>query len=172
MLTDTTEDGTGRLQQRFKVVKATMPDAAPVCELVNGFAGRGEMLPRTLGELQETIRDFLVVRHGGRVLACVALHVTGDGLAEVRSLAVHEESQAAGLGSLLVQACVAEARSLGLTRVFALTLRPAFFERFGFARADVMTLSRKVWDECYRCPKFPNCDEIAVVLDLTPGSGA
>ena len=172
MLTDTTNDRAGRLPRRFKVEKATVPDAAQVCELVNAFAERGEMLPRTLGELYETIRDFFVVRRGSRVLACAALHVAGDDLAEVRSLAVREDRQAVGLGSLLVQACVAEARSLGLARVFALTLKPGFFEKFGFVRADVMTLSRKVWNECYRCPKFPNCDEIAMVLDLTQGTGA
>jgi amino-acid N-acetyltransferase len=86
----------------------------------------------------------------------------------VRSLAVREESQTLGLGSLLVQACVEEARRLGLKRVFALTMKPAFFEKLGFVQADVMTLSRKVWNECYRCPKFMSCDEIAMVVDVRP----
>jgi len=146
--------------------KATIPDVPQMVGLVNGFAERGEMLPRTAGELYETLRDFFVVRQGGEVVACAALHVTWDDLAEVRSLAVREESQALGLGSLLVRACVDEARRLGLKRVFALTMKPSFFERLGFQQADVMTLSRKVWNECYRCPKFMSCDEIAMVVDV------
>jgi len=146
--------------------KATVADVQQVCDLVNIYADRGQMLPRTMGEIYETIRDFFVVRRGLDVLACGALHIIWDDLAEVRSLAVREEAQTAGLGSLLVQACVEEAGRLGLRRLFALTLKPAFFEKLGFAQADVMTLPQKVWNECYCCPKFPNCDEIAMVLDL------
>ncbi len=146
--------------------KATTGDVPKMVDLVNLFAERGEMLPRTAGELYETLRDFFVVRRGQEVVACAALHVTWNDLAEVRSLAVREERQAMGLGSLLVKACVEEARRLGLKRVFALTMKPDFFEKLGFAQADVMTLSRKVWNECYRCPKFMNCDEIAMVVDV------
>jgi amino-acid N-acetyltransferase len=146
--------------------KATTDDVPHIVEVVNVFAERGEMLPRTVGELYETLRDFFVVRQGQEVVACAALHVTWNDLAEVRSLAVREEGQTLGLGSLLVRACVEEARRLGLKRVFALTMKPVFFEKLGFARADVMTLSRKVWNECYRCPKFMNCDEIAMVVDV------
>ena len=166
MTAETRRDRTGRLSDNFKVGKATVADAAKVCDLVNAFADQGEMLPRTPGELYETVRDFLVIRDGAEVIACAALHVTWDDLAELRSLAVREESQSLGLGSLLVQACLAEARQLGLKRVFALTMKPVFFEKQGFTRADVMTLSRKVWNECYRCPKFPNCDETAMAVDL------
>ena len=97
---------------------------------------------------------------------CVALHIVWSDLAEVKSLAVPEGMQARGLGSLLVRATVEEAKQIGLDRVFALTYRPAFFERLGFVQADVMTLPRKVWNECYRCPKFPSCNEIALTLDL------
>lgn len=154
------------MRHSFQAEKATTADVSQMGDLVNSFAQRGEMLPRTLGELYETLRDFFVVRQEGAVVACAALHVTWDDLAEVRSLAVREDSQALGLGSLLVKACVAEARSLGLKRVLALTMKPAFFEKLGFSQADVMTLSRKVWNECYRCPKFASCDEIAMVLDI------
>ena len=148
------------------VEKATVADVQRMSELIDGFAQRGEMLPRAPGELFETLRDFFIVRREGEVVACAALHVTWDDLAEVRSLAVHQESQAQGIGSLLVRACLAEARNLGLQRVFALTMKPAFFEKLGFSQADAMTLSRKVWSECYRCPKFMSCDETAVVIDV------
>ena len=99
-------------------------------------------------------------------MGCVALHIVWTDLAEVKSLAVPEDVQTRGMGSLLVNAVVDEARDIGLERFFALTYRPAFFERLGFVQADVMTLPRKVWNECYRCPKFPSCNEIALVKEL------
>ena len=148
--------------------KATLADARDIHDLVNLFAQRGDMLPRTMGEVYENLRDFFVVRDGGsgRFLGCVALHLMWLDLAEVKSLAVSEEAQGRGIGSVLVRACIEEARDVGLGRIFALTYRPAFFERLGFEIADVMTLPRKVWNECYRCPKFPSCNEIALTLDL------
>ena len=152
--------------QRLLVDKAGVRDAAEIHSLVNQFAQRGDMLPRTPAEVYENLRDFFVLRDGRQLLACVALHIVWEDLAEVRSLAVREESQAQGLGAILVQASVEEARSLGLSTLFALTYRPGFFEKLGFRQADVMSLPRKVWNECYRCPKFPGCNEIAMVLDL------
>jgi len=150
----------------LRVQPAEVADARAIHELVNDFARRGEMLPRTMAEIYEGLRDFSVVRAGGEVVACGALHIMWEDLAEVRSLAVREDCHGEGLGTLLVRAHLDEARSLGLATVFALTYRPAFFERLGFRQADVMTLPRKVWNECYRCPKFPTCNEIAVVLEL------
>lgn len=157
---------------RLSAHKAQLSDARDIHDLVNLFAQRGDMLPRTMGEVYENIRDFFVVRETpvgggpGRFLGCVALHIVWNDLAEVKSLAVSEEAQGKGLGSILVKACIDEARDVGLERIFALTYRPAFFERLSFAIADVMTLPRKVWNECYRCPKFPSCNEIALTLDL------
>ena len=150
----------------LQVVKAEIGDAQAIHDIVNLYAQRGDMLPRTLGEVYENLRDFFVIRDGERFLGCVALHIVWADLAEVKSLAVPEDTQARGLGSLLVNACIEEGRRLGLQRLFALTYRPAFFERLSFEQADVMTLPRKVWNECYRCPKFPSCNEIAVVRDL------
>lgn len=156
--------------QSQDVQRAAVADVRAIHGLVNGFAQRGEMLPRTLPEIYEGLRDFSVLRDGGAVIACGALHVMWEDLAEIRSLAVREDRQGRGLGAKLVRAHLDEARQLGLTTVFALTYRPAFFERLGFQQADVMTLPRKVWNECYRCPKFPTCNEIAVVLDLEASS--
>ena len=151
----------------LRAVKAEIPDAQPIHDLINLYAQRGDMLPRTMGEVYENLRDFYVVRgDDGRFMGCVALHIVWSDLAEIKSLAVPEDAQTRGLGSLLVEAAVEEARNIGLSRCFALTYRPAFFERLGFVQADVMTLPRKVWNECYRCPKFPSCNEIALVRDL------
>ena len=154
------------MTSQLQAVKAEIDDAQGIHDLINLFAQRGDMLPRTMGEVYENLRDFFVVHEGGEILGCVALHIVWSDLAEVKSLAVSEAAQARGLGSILVNATLREAANIGLDRVFALTYRPAFFERLGFVQADVMTLPRKVWNECYRCPKFPSCNEIALVREL------
>jgi len=124
--------------QTLRVQPAAVADVRAIHELVNGFARSGEMLPRTLAEIYEGLRDFSVVRARNGELACGALHVMWEDLAEIRSLAVRGERQGQGLGARLVQSNVREARELGLRTVFALTYRPAFFERLGFHQADVM----------------------------------
>jgi amino-acid N-acetyltransferase len=156
--------------QRYRADKASVADAQQIHDLVNHYAHRGDMLPRTMGEVYENLRDFFVVRDEDKLLACAALHIVWEDLAEVKSLAVREGSQAQGLGAVLVAVCLEEARRLGLKTIFALTYRPDFFEKLGFRQADVMTLPRKVWNECYRCPKFPSCNEIAMVLELEGAS--
>jgi amino-acid N-acetyltransferase len=150
-----------------RVVRAAIADAQAIHDLVNTFARKGEMLPRTMAEVYENLRDFYVVRgEDGTPVACGGLHILWQDLAEIKSLAVREDLQGQRLGQKIVEACLAEAREIGLATVFALTYRPAFFERQGFRQADVMTLPRKVWGECYRCPKFPGCNEIAMVIDV------
>jgi amino-acid N-acetyltransferase len=156
-----------------RVVRATVRDAEGIARLVNYWAAQGQMLPRTLGETYENLRDFFVVRDdAGKVIACGALHIVWADMAELKSLAVEESEHSRGLGAAITRACVEEGRTLGLNGLFALTYRPGFFERLGWRQADVMTLPRKVWNECYRCPKFPGCDEIAMVIDLVPGGVA
>jgi len=149
-----------------KVEKARIGDVTRMHELINYFAGRGEMLARPLSEIYENIRDYFVVRQGEQVIACAALHVMWSDLAEIKSLAVAEESQRQGIGDRLVRACLTEAKRLGIPTVFCLTYKPAFFERHGFSQLDKMELPHKVWGECYRCPKFPNCDEVALICHL------
>jgi amino-acid N-acetyltransferase len=149
-----------------RVERATVRDAEGIHRLVNFWAAQGEMLPRTLGETYGNLRDFFVVREGDRIVGCVALHIMWADLAEVRSLAVAEDRQSSGHGGALVRTCIEEGAALGLSRLFLLTYRPGFFERVGFIQADVMSLPRKVWNECYRCPKFPGCEEIAMTLEL------
>jgi amino-acid N-acetyltransferase len=150
----------------MKIEKAKINDVTQIHKLVNHFADKGEMLHRPLSELYENVRDYFVARDGEEVVACAALHVNWLDLAEIKAVAVSEDMQARGAGRLLVGACLEEATSLGIPTVFCLTYAPAFFERFGFRQVDVMELPRKVWGECQRCPKFPNCDETALVLDL------
>jgi amino-acid N-acetyltransferase len=152
----------------LKVEKAKISDVPQMHQLINYFADKDEMLPRSLSELYENVRDCFVIREGEEVLGCVSLHVFWSDLAEIRSLAVTKDSQEQGIGAKLVEACLTEAEGLGITTVFCLTYQPAFFEQFGFSQADKMELPRKVWTECYRCPKFPDCGEVAVTRRLKP----
>jgi amino-acid N-acetyltransferase len=149
-----------------QVEKAKIQDVPQIHRLINYFADRGEMLARSLSEIYENIRDFFVIKQGEQVIACAALHVCWSDLAEIKSVAVAEDSQQQGIGTQLVEACLKEARLLGIPTVFCLTYRPAFFEKFGLAQIDKMELPRKVWTECYRCPKFPDCDEVALICNL------
>jgi amino-acid N-acetyltransferase len=121
------------------------------------------MLARPLSEIYESIRDFVVIRDGDQVIACAALHVAWSDLAEIRSVAVAEEKQKKGVGGILVAACLKEAEELGIQTVFCFTYRPEFFKQQKFVDIDKMELPRKVWTDCFRCPKFPNCDETALV---------
>ena len=152
------------------VEKARINDVPQMHQLINYFAGRDEMLARSLSEIYENIRDYFVARQGERVVACAALHVSWADLVEVKSLAVAEDSQRQGIGARLVEACLKEAKGLGIPTVFCLTYQPAFFEKFGFSQLDKMELPRKVWTECYRCPKFPDCDEVALIYQVEGGA--
>jgi amino-acid N-acetyltransferase len=158
--------------EQLCIEKATMADAPMIQDLVNSFASLGEVLPRPLAEIYEHVRDFLVVRDNERLVACAALHIMWEDLAEIRSVAVLKEWQDRGVGALLVEACLEEAGALGIGTVFALTRQPDFFEKLGFHQADVKALPRKVWGECFRCPKFPNCDEVAVIMELKAPSAS
>ena len=148
------------------VEKAKINDANQMHKLINYFADKGEMLARPLSEIYENIRDYFVIKKGKKVIGCAALHVMWSDLAEVKSVAVAQDSQNQGVGNQLIEACLNEAKELGIPTVFCLTYKPAFFEKFGFSQIDKMELPRKIWTECYRCPKFPDCDEIALIYPM------
>lgn len=151
-----------------RIEKAKISDVPQIHKLINSFAERGEMLARPLSEIYENIRDFFVAREGERVLGCAALHVTWEDLAEIKSLAVAGNYQRKGIGNRLIKACQKEAQKIGIPQVFCFTYKPDFFSTVGFSEIDKMKLPRKVWTECYRCPKFPNCDEVAMVCPVEP----
>jgi len=145
------------------VEKAKIQDVPQIHRLINYFADRDEMLPRSLSDIYENIRDYFVHRKGERMLACAAMHIIWSDLAEIKSVAVAEECQKQGLGTVLVNACLNEAESLGIPTIFCLTYQPAFFKKFGLSEIDKMELPRKIWTECFRCPKFPDCGEVALI---------
>jgi amino-acid N-acetyltransferase len=146
--------------------KAQISDVKDIQKLLTHYAGKGDMLSRSLSELYEAIRDFYVAKQDETLLGTAALHIVWEDLAEVRSVAVTEDSGHKGIGSLLVQACIAEAREIGLKRLFCLTYKPDFFAKHGFRLVDKSELPHKVWSDCIKCVKFPDCDENAMVLDL------
>ena len=157
------------VQVELLAERAAVSDAAEIHRLIQyWFDTTGDVLPRTEGEIYETIRDFVVVRdpNGSRLLAAGALHIEWRDLAEIKSLVVDPGTQGKGLGRIVVDACLAEAVEMGLKTVFALTTTPVFFERLGFQVSGVSAFPRKVWNECFRCPKYNACDEIAVTIDL------
>lgn len=146
--------------------KATVEDVRKIQKLVNDHADKGEMLPRSLGDTCDNIRDFYLYEENGAILGCCALHVTWVDLAEIRSLAVVEEAQSKGIGTKLLDACLEDALQLAIKKVFALTYKLEFFEKRGFRQVDKSELPHKVWLECVNCVKFPDCDEVAVIRML------
>ncbi|MBZ5578081.1 MAG: N-acetyltransferase [Acidobacteriia bacterium] len=150
------------------VRKAGMTDIPAILELINGYAARGIMLPRTEFEMSEAIRDFTVVTRGSEWLGCGALHFYSPTVGEIRSLAVAEQAKTQGAGRKLVEALVAEAQDYGLDAVFAFTYVVDFFSRIDFHEIERGLLPLKAWKDCLRCPKFQACDEIAVIRILRP----
>jgi amino-acid N-acetyltransferase len=151
-----------------EVRKASMQDIPPLLELINGYAAKGIMLPRTEFELSENMRDFSVAYAGGKLAGCGALHFYSPTMGEIRSLAVAESFKTHGIGRLIVDALVYEAKMYGLDAVFAFTYVPGFFAKVGFNQVERGELPLKAWKDCLRCPKFHSCDEIAVLRVLRP----
>lgn len=146
--------------------KAVIKDIKQIQSLINVFAKQDMMLPRSLNELFEHLRDFWVCEEGAKIIGCCALHVTWDELAEVKALAVQRNKQGKGIGRQLVEVCLREAVQLGAKKVFALTYKPEFFKKFGFKRIKHAGLPHKIWAECINCCKFPDCEEIALIKQL------
>jgi len=155
--------------QRVEVRKAVMHDIQAILDLINGYAAKGVMLPRTEFELSEAIRDFTVVTANGQLLGCGALHFYTPTVGEIRSLAVAETAKTRGVGRRLIQALVLEAQQHELDAVFAFTYVVEFFNKVGFHVVERGALPLKAWKDCVRCPKFQACDEIAVLRVLRPG---
>lgn len=146
--------------------KAKVGDVKDIQKIISTYAEKGEMLQRSAAELHECLRDFYVYEEEGQILGAGALHLTLDGLAEVRSLAVLAGHTGKGYGKKLVNACLADARELGVKTVFTLTYQPGFFRKMGFSEIDKHQLPHKIWNECVKCFKFPDCDEVALTIAL------
>ncbi len=149
--------------------KAVTGDVATIYGILKDYGERGLLLPRPLSELYDHLRDFSILQEEGpeaTTLGVCALAVCWEDLAEIRSLAVVPDRQRKRYGAKLVETCLEEARTLGLGRVFTLTYVPRFFAKLGFKEVDKSVFPHKVWAECLRCPKFPDCDETAMLVEL------
>lgn len=146
--------------------KAKIEDIKQIQKLINSFAKLDIMLPRSLNELYENIRDFWVIEENRRIIGCAALHISWDDLVEIKSLAVAKNKQRSGLGRELINACLKEAKELGAKRIFVLTYKPEYFKKFGFKKIKHENLPHKIWAECINCCKFPDCKEVALLKSL------
>lgn len=160
--------GKPKSAEDFLIRKACLPDMPAVKKMIDKVSADASVLPRTLIELCESVRDFHLCETGGELAGCCALHVDMQNLAEVRTLIILDEFRDNGLGGRLLQACLREARVLGVERVYALTRIEGFFLKHDFTVIDKHDLPSKVFRDCVRCPKFPDCDETAVVYDIGP----
>ena len=146
--------------------KAQLHDVPKLFELINRYARENVMLPRTLSDLYESVREFSVAEEDGRVLGCGALKFYNEELAEIRSLCVEPGSETHGMGSALLKLLLDEADRFVLKKVFALTLAPGFFEKCAFSETLREKIPLKIWRDCLHCEKFSRCQEKAVFLDL------
>ena len=148
--------------------KARIGDVREIQKMLASHAQRGELLPRSLSELFDNLRDIFVYAEDSQpqIMGTCSMHICWEDLAEIRSLVVRQAFRRQRIGTRLVEACVSEAVTLGLYRIFVLTYQAQFFERLGFHQVDKATLPHKIWADCIKCVKFPECDETALVLEL------
>ena len=149
--------------------KARIGDVKTIHRMINMSAGKGEMLPRSLMDIYNSLRDFIVFCDGdhSQVIGICAMNIIWENLAEVRSLYVDENYRGQGIGRKLVEFCISEAITLELFRIFSLTYKREFFVQLGFKEVDRSTLPEKIWSDCFRCSKYPDyCDEVAMIVEL------
>jgi amino-acid N-acetyltransferase len=150
----------------MNIRKATTKDVIFIYKLLDYFSSKELLLPRSLSQLYDNVRDFFVVEENGEIIGCCSLHSCWEDLGEIKSLAVKEEWNGKGIGKDLVEICLKDAPQLGLKRVLALTYVPDFFKSLGFKEISKDKLPHKVWKECIACPKFPDCGEIALIKNV------
>ena len=151
----------------FEYRSAKFADVEEIYSLIAGYAAQGLMLPKPYNVLYEALREFIVAVEvdTGKIIGTGALHLTWNELAEVRSMAVHPDYKRQGIGAEIVKKLLEQGREIGVKSFFTLTYSPEFFESLGFKTTTRESLPHKIWKECIDCPKFANCDEIAMTLD-------
>lgn len=150
--------------------KARMEDVKVIHNLLMTCSSQGVLLPRSLTQLYHCLREFYVIdpADGGDIIGCCALSIIWENLAEIRSLFVDEKARRGGYGRKLVEKCLEEARALSIYKIFTLTYQDAFFQKLGFSEVSKDVLPQKIWADCVNCPKFPECDEIAMLIEIQP----
>lgn len=151
---------------KLEIRSAVPADITDIFQVLAHYAAGDQLLPRSREELMEHIRDFFVATVDGEFAGCCALKIYDAQLAEIRSLAVMPRSKNDGIGTALLQACERDAERFGVPKLFALTFVPGFFAKAGYLQVDKQRLPQKIWRDCYKCPHFPDCKEIAVEKQL------
>lgn len=149
--------------------KATIEDIKTIHALLIHYGAKGVLLPRPLSRLYDHIRDFSVFVEPGtnKIIGCCALEFCWEDLAEIRSLAVNENHLRQDIGTHLLAAAFKEAKDYKIKKLFTLTYKPEFFKKFGFIQIDKSELPLKIWSDCIHCVKYPDCDEIAMLKELS-----
>ena len=148
--------------------EAILPDAEHIFRLISAYSSDGTLLPRTLPEICENVRDFIVLEREGEIIGCGALHLYGPHLAEIRSITVDRKQQKGGCGRLLVEALLDEAERHQVGCICLFTRTPEFFARLGFTEAVRESLPDKINKDCVNCPRFHNCDEVTMIRGEIP----
>lgn len=147
--------------------KAKIGDISDIRRIIDPYGSSGKMLPVALSQLYDRLRSFFVYENGdGKIIGTVALHVTWEELAEIRSLVVDKDFQKKGVGKELIETCIDDAKSIGVKRIFVLSFIPEFFENLGFNRVEKSTLPHKVWTDCLNCIYSPDCKETALIIEV------
>ncbi|MCM8821516.1 MAG: N-acetyltransferase [Candidatus Omnitrophica bacterium] len=151
---------------KIDIRPAVMGDVYEIKNLINSQAKKGKMLPVSLNQIFENLRNFWVICDNGKVIGCGALKIVWRNLGEIRSLAIRNTKQKMGYGTKLIEMLILEAKKLEIKKIFVLTYAPDFFEKFGFVRIEKTKLPHKIWFDCINCPKFPRCDEVPMIKNL------
>ncbi|MFE0560292.1 N-acetyltransferase [Paenibacillus sp. FSL W8-0187] len=146
--------------------KAKLEDVEPLYQMIQGYAEQGIMLPRSKKVLEKQIGEFVVAESEGNVIGCGSLCQLGNDLVEIRSLGISDGYKGQGIGSMLVDSLLEEAKRRELPKVMALTYEVSFFIKNGFAVVEKEIFPEKVWTDCVHCKKQHACDEIAVLKVL------
>ena len=148
------------------VRKAKIKDAAAIHALIKKYAIEYDLVIRTMGDIYTQVRDYFVMECRGKVAGVIALHIYWDDLGEIRSFIIAEKYRKMGFGGALLGTAIREAQLIGIKKIFALTKIPKFFKKYGFNKIAKKALPNKIWKDCFNCPKFPDCDEDALILNL------
>lgn len=149
-----------------EIRRAKTSDVPRIYKIIKFYANLNQLLPRSLAALYDNLRDFQVYEEGSEILGVCSLHACWEDLAEIKSFCVKQESQRQGIGMQLLMSCLKDCKPLDISRVFALTYLPDFFQGLGFRIIEKAELPHKIWADCVQCVKFPECDEVAMLLEI------
>lgn len=151
----------------MKIRPAKVQDVKQMQKIIEFYADNKEMLHRSLNSIYENIQEYVVAEVKGKIIACGALHVSWDNLAEVKALAVERTYARRGIGTKIVKTLEENALGLGIFTTFALSFKPAFFQKMGYEIISREVLPQKIWSECINCHLFPDCGEVPLIKDLS-----